>query len=339
MTKRITTGHAGLLAGMIFCSALAACQTQRGDGTRAQSGANWNLPLGDHATVKMIWIPPGEFLMGSPPSEPMAAADEHPQTHVTLTKGFWLGQTMVTIGQWKQLTGRDVRAQLMKVIDDDTLYDLGGKKQTIRDFMHFSRQADPGQYLSREDLDLPMYFVSWNDAMEFCAQLTARERAAGRLPAGYEYSLPTEAQFEYACRAGTTGATYIGPVVMQGRTSPTIDKIAWYAGNSADNYTGKGFNVGGKTGGPHPVALKQPNAWGLYDMTGNIWQWCRDFYGPLPGGSVVDPLGPATGTDCVNKGGSFGSGPASERSAARARNPPAEASAYRGFRLALTPVR
>lgn len=286
----------------------------------------------------MKWIPAGTFTMGSPADEPLTRPDERPQTKVTLTRGFWIGKTHFTIGQWKAFTGLDVRGQLKKVIADDTLYDLGGKKQAIRDFMRFNRDADPGQYMSGESDDLPMYFVSWNDAMELCRKLTDRERAAGRLPAGYEYNLPTEAQFEYACRAGTTEATYTGPLVMEGRGSPTLDKIAWYSANSPEGYAGRGFNVGGRTGGPRLVGQKQPNTWGLYDMYGNIWQWCRDYYGPLPGGEVTDPTGPAEGTDRVNRGGSFGSGAVSERSAARAKNPQAEASAYRGFRLALCPV-
>jgi formylglycine-generating enzyme required for sulfatase activity len=309
---------------------VVACPSQGQDNTSAppHAGKAWELWLSADATLDMAWIPPGEFVMGSPATEPMSKADERPQTHVTLTRGFWLGKTIFTIGQWKSITGLDVRGQLGKMLHDDTLYDLGGKKQTVRDFMRFSRDADPGKYLAGEGDDLPMYFVSWNDAMELCKQLTARERDAGRLPAGYEYSLPTEAQFEYACRAGTTGARYDEPV----------EKIAWYAGNSPDGYVGKGFNVGGRTGGPRPVGLKEPNAWGLYDMTGNIWQWCRDWYGPLPGGNVVDPVGPATGDGRVNRGGSFGSGAGSERSAARAKNPQAEASAYRGFRVGLCPV-
>lgn len=276
-------------------------------------------------------------MMGSPASETSRKADEGPQTQITFTHGFWLGKTMVTIAQWNSVMNLDVRGQLSKMLHDDTLYDLGGKKQTVRDYMRFGRDADPGQYLGGEAGDLPMYFVSWNDAMEFCKKLTARERAAGNLPAGYEYNLPTEAQWEYACRAGTTDATYAGPLVVQGRDAPVLDNIAWYNANSPDGYTGKGFNVSGRTGGPHPVAQKQPSAWGLYDMYGEIWQWCRDWYGPYPGGNVTDPTGPATGMDRVDRGGSFGSGPRDERSANRAKNPPAEASAYRGFRLALCP--
>jgi formylglycine-generating enzyme required for sulfatase activity len=285
------------------------------------------MPLSDNVTLDLVWIAPGTFTMGAPESEPMSKSDERPQMQVTLTKGFWLGKTIFTIGQWKSVTGLDVRGQLSNVLHDDTLYDLGGKKQTIRDFMRFSRDADPRRYLAGEGMDLPMYFVSWNNAMDLCKTLNERERSAGRLPAGYEYNLPTEAQYEYACRAGTTGATY-----------GELDKIAWYSANSPDDYVGKGFKVGRRTGGPRSVAQKIPNAWGLYDMSGNIWQWCRDWYGPLPGGSVTDPAGPATGTYRVNRGGSFGSGPGDERPAGRAKNPPAEGSAYRGFRLALCPI-
>jgi endo-1,4-beta-xylanase len=277
-------------------------------------------------------------MMGSSAAEPLRKADEGPQTQVTLTKGFWLGRTPVTIGQWKSVMGLDVRAQLGRMLQDETHYDLGGRIQTRRAFMGFTHTNDPGQYLANEQDDLPMYFVSWNDAVEFCNVLNQRARANGRLPEGYEFNFPTEAQWEYACRAGTIDATYAGPLVFEDRRAPVLDRIAWYSGNSPDGYTGKGFNVGGRTGGPHPVAQKEPNAWGLYDMMGNIWEWCRDWYGPYPGGAVIDPTGPATGTDRVNRGGSFGSGARDHRSANRAKNPQPEASAYRGFRLALCPI-
>src|SRR5262249_14966899 len=118
-------------------------------------GQPWSLPLSAGA-LEMQWIPAGTFMMGSPPSEPMSKADERPMTKVTLTSGFWLGKTMFTIGQWKAMTGLDVRGQLTKVIRDDTLYDLGGRKQTVRNFMRFSLDADPGQYLGGEGDDLPM---------------------------------------------------------------------------------------------------------------------------------------------------------------------------------------
>ena len=144
------------------------------------------------------------------------------------------------------------------------------------------------------------------------------------MPANYEYTLPTEAQWEYAVRAGTKTATF----------SDAIDDIAWYSGNSPKDYVGKGLGRGAPTG-PRTAGVKKANPWGLRDMTGNLWEWCADWYGPYPAGSVTDPKGPATGALRVNRGGSFGSSPSSVRSANRATNPPAEASAYRGFRLVL----
>jgi formylglycine-generating enzyme required for sulfatase activity len=195
--------------------------------------------------------------------------------------------------------------------------------------MQFPADTNPDQYLTGEADDLPMYYVSWQDAVSFCQALNARERAAGRLPADYAYALPTEAQWEYASRAGTTGA---------GDGELALAEIAWYDANSASGYLGRGWLIQGRRAGPHAVARKRPNAWGLYDMAGNLWEWCRDWYGPYPGGQSLDPSGPATGVVRVNRGGSFGSGAADERSAARAGNPPAEASAFRGFRLALVPV-
>jgi len=126
----------------------------------------------------------------------------------------------------------------------------------------------------------PVESVSWDNAMAFCQKLTEQERAAGRLPAGYTFTLPTEAQWEYACRAGTTEPYAGDPAAM-----------AWYGDNS-----------GGTT---HPVATKLPNAWGLYDMTGNVYQWCLDWYGKYPGGTVEDWTGPATGSARVLRGGSW----------------------------------
>jgi formylglycine-generating enzyme required for sulfatase activity len=292
-------------------------------------GQSWTLPWADETGFGLAWIPPGEFTMGSPPGESGRGADESPTTHVTLTHGFWLGKNLVTIGQWKNIMGHGVREQLARHISDETLYEVEGKKQPLREFMHWSRDVDPATYLANESDDFPMYFVSWNDVQEFIKKVNERERAAGRLPAGYAYDLPTEAQWEYACRAGTTGATYAGP-----NTPAVLETIAWYAGNSATDYSGR--RLGPTRSGPRAVGQKKPNAWGLFDMYGNIWQWCRDWYGPYPGGNVTDPTGPAKGTARVNRGGSFGSGASSERSACRAGNPPMEPSAYRGFRLALS---
>ena len=245
--------------------------------------------------------------MGSPSSETARRADEGPRTTVELRHGFWLGRTHVTIAQWRSVMGTDVRGQLVKTINDVTRYEFDGKRQSRREYMNFSLDH-VDDYLANETGDRPMYFVSWEDAMEFGRMLTGLERAAGRLPQGYEYDLPTEAQWEYAARAGTHAATY-----------GVLDAIAWYDANSAQGYDGKGFRIAdGATGGPHAVAGKASNNFGLYDMAGNVWQWCRDWYGPYPGGRVTDPTGPATGTMRVNRGGSFGSSAADERSARRA---------------------
>ena len=122
-------------------------------------------------------------------------------------------------------------------------------------------------------------------------------------------ALPTEAQWEYACRAGTTGA-YAG--------NGKLDDMGWYWDNS-----------GGKT---HPVGQKRANAWGIHDMHGNVWEWCQDWYGDYPGGSVTDPTGPASGDDRVYRGGCWGDGARYCRSAYRAGYDPGDRSGRLGFR-------
>ena len=289
------------------------------------AGKPWDVLLDGKARLPMCWIPSGSFTMGSPASEVGRKADESPQMLVFLTKGYWLGRTEVTIGQWKAVMGRNVRQQAVKLLTDSTLYDFNGKKSTIRAFMGFGPN-DTDKILSHENDETPMYFVSWYEAMDFCKRLTKQERAAHRLPAGYEYTLPTEAQWEYACRGGNTGPTYAA-----------TDSVAWYGANSFKGYTGKG--QGTPNAGPHNAGSKPGNKWGMQDMLGNLWEWCSDWYGPYPGGRVTDPIGPGTGGFKVNRGGSFGSGVYDERSAARAQNPPNEESAWRGFRVALAAVK
>ena len=289
-------------------------------------GKSWNVPVPGNTPFPMAWIPAGTFTIGTLETEQGRKADESPQTRVTLTKGYWLGTTEVTVGQWKAVTGQSLRDKVSQLLNDETLYDFDGKKMKERDFMHFDKN-NPDKIMENEDDRLPMYFVSWNEAMDFCRKLTELERAKGRLPAGYEYMLPTEAQWEYACRAGTTGPTY---------SNGSLDDIAWYVKNSFVGYTGRG--LGNPPAGPRDVGAKLGNEWGMHDILGNIWEWCRDWYGPYPGGDVTDPTGPKDGTYRVNRGGSFGSGAFDERSGNRAKNPPNEDSAYRGFRVALCAV-
>jgi formylglycine-generating enzyme required for sulfatase activity len=195
--------------------------------------------------------------------------------------------------------------------------------------------------------DAPMYWVSWEDGVAFCRKLTERERAAGRLPAGYEYRLPTEAEWEYACRAGTTEATYAGNLVIAGRANaPVLDRIAWYRGNSSEGYMGNGVptvfweqkQYPGGTAAQRTVATKLPNAWGLYDMLGNVWECCGDWYvGKLPGGSVSDPSGPASGVMRVVRGGCWYRAPGVCRAAFRGWAPAGARYNSVGFRLALAP--
>ena len=124
--------------------------------------------------------------------------------------------------------------------------------------------------------DLPVERVSWSDATNFCAKLTANEKAAGRLPEGYAYTLPTEAQWEYACRAGTTTALNSGKDLSDKEECSEMDEVGWYNYNRGDSYT-------------YPVGQKQPNAWGLYDMHGNVWEWCSDWFGDYSSPTVTDP--------------------------------------------------
>ncbi len=219
--------------------------------------------------MKMVWMPAGEFMMGSPSTERNRRGDET-QHRVRLTKGYYLGMHEVTQRQWQAVMG-----------------------------------TNPGKFKGD---DLPVESISWNDAVEFCRKLSAKE--------GVEYRLPTETEWEYACRAGSTGAYGFGD------SDSGLGEHAWYDSNS-----------GYKT---HPVGQKRPNAWGLYDMHGNVWEWCQDWYAAYTGGSVTDALGFPSGVYRVYRGGSWGRYPWDCRSARRDFGSPADRSNSQGFRLART---
>jgi len=293
-------------------------------------------------------IPAGTFLMGSPADEPGRDPDEGPQTKVTITKAFWLGKYAVTQGQWKTLMGTDAVEQARRMLADDTIYNFGTPK-TVRDLLGVAKDTDPKKLIGNVGEDYPIYWVSWDEATAFCRKLTEQERSAERLPTGYEYRLPTEAQWEYACRAGTTEATYAGKMEIKGeKNAPVLDAIAWYGGNSSVGYIGHGFSTTswaekqypGGDAGPREVGGKQPNAWGLYDMLGNVNQWCGDWYADkLPGGDATDPAGPPSGSSRVAGGGSWDRGAAFCRSARRNYGGPGARSISVGFRVALSAVR
>lgn len=224
--------------------------------------------------LDLLWIAPGEFTMGSAADEPERNKAEGPLTRVTLTRGFWLGRTEVTQAQYEAVTENNPSSL---------------------------KSAGP---------QAPVEHVSWIDAMAFCKKLTERERAGGRLPAGHVFTLPTEAQWEYAFRAGTTGA-YVGEP----------EATAWYDRNS-----------GATT---HPVGEKKPNPWGFHDMAGNVLEWCYDWYGNYAGGAVTDPRGPERGYYRIARGGSWRTDARLGRAAARSGGSAGRQDYTIGFRLAL----
>jgi formylglycine-generating enzyme required for sulfatase activity len=221
------------------------------------------------------WIPAGRFTMGSPSSEEERYPDET-QHEVVLTRGVFLAETECTQWQWEKV--------------------MGGNPSTFK------------------GTERPVEQVSWGEAVEYCRKLTAKQRADGILADGWEWRLPTEAEWEYAVRAGTTGARH-----------GELEAIAWHSGNS-DSVT-------------HVVGGKQANAWGLHDMIGNVWEWCSDWHGDYPTGRVTDPTGPSSGSSRVNRGGSCFNDARNARSADRGRNDPGFRFYSLGFRPALSSVR
>jgi len=245
-------------------------------------GTAATVALADGRPISLVWIPAGTFVMGSAPGEPGRRPDEGPLTRVTISRGFWMGRTHVTQGQFQAVMGFNPSA---------------------------FQAAGP---------EAPVESVSWAQAVEFGRRLTVQEAKAGRLPAGYSFTLPTEAEWEYACRAGATGQFY------NGETEADLARAAWYKGNA-----------GGTT---HPVAQREPNKWGLFDMLGNLWVWCYDWYGPLPGGSVTDFVGPPTGAKRNNRGGSWDNFLGRCRCGARSPDDPRSGNTALGFRLVLAPA-
>jgi formylglycine-generating enzyme required for sulfatase activity len=299
------------------------------------SAKDWTVP---GIEMKMKLIPAGTFTMGSPKDE-MCRRQDEVQHRVAISKPFYMGVYEVTQRQFYKL-----------MMPPDYDYEAWQyKRGPIHDgaaFCYRYRRTGPlmagGSAMGRERTDLnPMECVTWERAREFCRKLTEIERKAGRLPDGYVYRLPTEAEWEYACRAGTQG-----PYNVEGEYTSlsSIRKFAW-----VDTFSWTVFGTQ-EVGGD-----RVPNAWGLYDMHGNVYEWCLDWYGAYPAGEAKDPTGPAEGTERVVRGGSFagldkGDRGATDkkdleeqvhpflRSAARYRVPP-DISSYAivGFRVVLGP--
>ncbi|HUF61580.1 MAG TPA: formylglycine-generating enzyme family protein [Verrucomicrobiales bacterium] len=261
--------------------------------------------LGNGVELTLCWCPPGKFLMGSPATEAGRREDEV-QHEVTLTRGFWMAKTETTQAQWKALMG-----------DNPS---------------HF--QGDR----------LPVESVSWDESKAFAATLTERLRQEGKLEPGWKFRLPTEAQWEYACRAGTTTAYYTGDGEQD------LGRAGWYEGNSRSKPSKfkewfrrlplvGGWIRGGSMSVPvlQSVGGKAENAFGLQDMHGSVWEWCEDWFAPYPQGRLVDPTGPPSGPARVGRGGSWGLSAGVCRSASRSGLRPEGSSGNLGFRVAVVP--
>ncbi len=285
------TARTWTLAAVIYLyfspDCIIAQSAQRSTLPRAtKAGERWD---GNSLKMAFRWCPAGRFTMGSPKSEPGREEDED-QVSVTLTKGFWLAETELTQGQWKAVM----------------------ESQPWKD----------GEHKVKEGANYPATYVSWDDALKYCAELTKRERAQGRLPAGWKFDLPTEAQWEYACRASTT------TIFAFGDDGSKLSQYAWWGAVSGGNTKAETY--------AHQAALKKPNAWGLYDMHGNVEEWCRDWYQKeLPGGTdpEVD-----LGYNRTFRGGNWVEFAWFCRSAFRRKGaPPASRIMFLGLRPAIVP--
>jgi formylglycine-generating enzyme required for sulfatase activity len=237
--------------------------------------------------AKLLLIPAGEFLMGSPDTElswdGKHESNESPQHQVRITKPFYLGETEVTQKQWRVVMGTE---------------------------------PWKGQDYVKEGDDYAATYVNWADAVEYCKRLSAKD--------GRTYRLPTEAEWEYSCRAGTQTKWSFGD------SADELSEYAWYDANA--------WNLDEKYA--HRVGQKKSNGWGLRDMHGNVWEWCSDWYGEdyykrSPG---EDPSGPSEGSDRVYRGGGWHDFPVNSRSAIRLGDSPDSRFRSLGFRLASSSV-
>jgi len=275
---------------------LAAC-AGCGESESTPSDADAAQPRPDAAQTPIpegyVRIEPGEFTMGSPEDELGRFGDDETQHRVTVTRAFALKATEVTQAEWRAVMGTDP-----------------------------SGFADCGE-------TCPVEMVSWFDAVDYVNRVSDAEGLprcyaddADRTFAWLDctgYRLPTEAEWEYAARAGTQTAYHTGVNTQTGCSDdPNLNLAGWYCGNSGDT--------------THPVGQKQVNAWGLYDMHGNVWEWVHDWGAAYPAGAVVDPAGPASGEARVYRGGSWSFDAQYARSAYRSRFTPADRFNTLGFR-------
>ncbi len=258
-------------------------------GTKHAEDGDVDLAGTQAGDIRMAWMEPGTFTLGSPEGEEDRKADEGPQTKVAFTNGFWISRCEVTRREYLSVTGQD-----------------------------------PSFFKS--DWNRPVESVTWMEATNFCARLTRQRKDAGRLPQGWRFRLPTEAEWEYACRAGTATRFNYG----DDPTFSGLENYAWYSANSGSSSQPVGLKSWSITGW-------QGNAWGLHDLHGNVREWCQDWHGAYPGGSVTNFPGAATGTGRVERGGGWGSPAVNCRSARRGSAVPDARESDLGFRVVLAP--
>jgi formylglycine-generating enzyme required for sulfatase activity len=246
------------------------------------------VDLNSTVAMDMLWVPSGTFTMGSPTTEAGRQADREDEHNVTLTKGFYLGKYEVTQAQYEAvMTG-----------NGDSL------------------SATPSEWPNNPNR--PVEKVSWADAQIFLTRLNAQQSA--NIPAGWAYVLPTESQWEYACRAGTTTMYSWGNTIA--------------SSNANYNWDGTG-TTGNDFKQTRDVGLYSANPSGFFDMHGNVWEWTADWHQAAypTGNPVVDPTGPASGSDRVTRGGSWLNDGSTQRSAKRRTDPPSDRHHGIGFRV------
>ncbi len=306
--------HTTTLAAFVLLSAQAAFAVD--DGITLLKTNSFEIP--DSTGITMIRIEAGRFLMGSPREE-VARAEDEVQHVVTISKPFYMAETEITQDQYLPVMSPDYKPVFIRAAA------FGHSLPEVHQNGPFITES---AYLGPTDKN-PMDGVSWPKAVEFCRILTGKERKAGRLPEGYVYRLPTEAEWEYACRAGTGGPFNVEENLTSFCWGPDVGKTKW----------------------TKPVKGRYiPNAWGLYDMHGNVYEWCHDWYTSYDTNDLTDPAGSAEGEQKVARGGSWNSGrPQGDdnsdavrlrymRSASRNRFPPDRPLAIIGFRPVLAPI-
>jgi len=249
-------------------------------------------------TFALRWIPPGSFWMGSPENEPGRFPDEGPRHRVTIKQGFWMGETPVTQEQWRAVAEEAGPA--------------GGLKPSPSYFKRRANLPPPEPYSAQGGL--PVEQVSWDDCMKFTRFLSSLSGQPN--PDGLSFRLPTEAEWEHACRAGTDTALYTGAIDLDGTSAKALDDIAWYVHNSGPDvdvenprnpkgWMQEEFPI--DRAGTHRVGMKRPNAWGLHDMLGNVWEWCADGKRDYRDEAETDPTGVTGEGDAsrVVRGGSW----------------------------------